>query len=151
MLSVIIATKDSERALVTTLAALVSGATAGIISEVLNLSGVNAGNYALDMSYSATALEALQSGGTSNAGIFIAELESGVWTDICSGSNLGLYNSAYTTPGEWGINPDNTVWVVVPSATTSGSFAVVPEPGTMALLAVALLSLIAYAWRKRKN
>jgi hypothetical protein len=32
----------------------------------------------------------------------------------------------------------------------SGSFAVVPEPGTLALLAGALLSLLAYAWRKRK-
>jgi hypothetical protein len=35
MLSVVIATKDSERALVPTLAALVPGATAGLISEVL--------------------------------------------------------------------------------------------------------------------
>lgn len=35
MLSVIIATRDSERALVPTLAALVPGATAGLISEVL--------------------------------------------------------------------------------------------------------------------
>jgi glycosyltransferase involved in cell wall biosynthesis len=39
MLSVIIATKDSERALVPTLSALVSGATAGIISEVLIADG----------------------------------------------------------------------------------------------------------------
>lgn len=39
MLSVIIATKDSERALVPTLAALVSGATAGIIREVLIADG----------------------------------------------------------------------------------------------------------------
>jgi glycosyltransferase involved in cell wall biosynthesis len=39
MLSVIIATSDSERALVPTLAALVSGATAGLISEVLVVDG----------------------------------------------------------------------------------------------------------------
>jgi glycosyltransferase involved in cell wall biosynthesis len=39
MLSVIIATKDSERALVPTLAALVSGATAGIIREVMIADG----------------------------------------------------------------------------------------------------------------
>ena len=39
MLSVIIATKDSERALVPTLSALVSGATAGMISEVLVADG----------------------------------------------------------------------------------------------------------------
>ena len=39
MLSVIIATKDAERALVPTLAALVSGATAGIIREVLIADG----------------------------------------------------------------------------------------------------------------
>jgi glycosyltransferase involved in cell wall biosynthesis len=39
MLSVIIPTLDSERALVPTLAALVSGATAGLISEVLLADG----------------------------------------------------------------------------------------------------------------
>jgi glycosyltransferase involved in cell wall biosynthesis len=39
MLSVIIATRDSERALVRTLAALVPGATAGLISEVLVADG----------------------------------------------------------------------------------------------------------------
>src|SRR5208283_3952707 len=39
MLSVIIATRDSERALVSTLAALVSGATAGLVSEVLVVDG----------------------------------------------------------------------------------------------------------------
>jgi glycosyltransferase involved in cell wall biosynthesis len=39
MLSVILATKDSEHALVPTLAALVSGATAGIIREVLIADG----------------------------------------------------------------------------------------------------------------
>ena len=39
MLSVIIPTQDSERALVPTLAALVSGATAGLISEVLIADG----------------------------------------------------------------------------------------------------------------
>jgi glycosyltransferase involved in cell wall biosynthesis len=39
MLSVIIATKDSERTLVPTLAALVSGATAGLISEVMIADG----------------------------------------------------------------------------------------------------------------
>jgi glycosyltransferase involved in cell wall biosynthesis len=39
MLSIIITTRDSERALVPTLAALVSGATAGLISEVLVADG----------------------------------------------------------------------------------------------------------------
>jgi glycosyltransferase involved in cell wall biosynthesis len=39
MLSVIIATLDSERALMPTLASLVSGATAGVISEVLVADG----------------------------------------------------------------------------------------------------------------
>ena len=39
MLSVIIATKDLERALVPTLGALVSGATAGVISEVMIADG----------------------------------------------------------------------------------------------------------------
>ncbi len=39
MLSVIVATRDSERALVPTLAALVPGATAGLVSEVLVIDG----------------------------------------------------------------------------------------------------------------
>ncbi|MGB7042665.1 MAG: glycosyltransferase, partial [Xanthobacteraceae bacterium] len=39
MLSVIISTHDSEQALVPTLAALVSGATAGLITEVLVADG----------------------------------------------------------------------------------------------------------------
>ena len=32
----------------------------------------------------------------------------------------------------------------------SGIGAPVPEPGTLALLAAGLVSLLAYAWRKRK-
>jgi len=47
MLSVIIATRDSERALVPTLAALVPGATAGLVSEVLIADGGSADDTAI--------------------------------------------------------------------------------------------------------
>jgi hypothetical protein len=32
----------------------------------------------------------------------------------------------------------------------NSEFAVIPEPGTLGLLVAGFLSLIAYAWRKRK-
>ncbi len=51
--------------------------------------------------------------------------------------------------GDWGVNPANdTAWAIVAGGTT-GEFAVVPEPGTLALLAAGALSL-AIAYRRRK-
>jgi hypothetical protein len=49
--------------------------------------------------------------------------------------------------GDYGVDTTTgTSWVVLNS---SGTFAV-PEPGTLGLLVAGFLSLIAYAWRKRK-
>jgi hypothetical protein len=56
-------------------------------------------------------------------------------------SNLANYVGAYGVDTATG-----TSWVVLNS---SGTFAV-PEPGTLGLLIAGFLSLIAYAWRKRK-
>lgn len=121
----------------------------GIISEVLTVSGITADSYVLNMSYDSVALKAL--GGTSTDGIYIAYLKDTTWTDICDGKNLGDYSSGtYADVGNWGVNTDGTVWVVTGNGNTNGSFAVVPEPNTLALLAGALLSLIVYAWRRRK-
>ena len=50
--------------------------------------------------------------------------------------------------GTWGVDTaDHVVWAVVDH---NSQFAVIPEPGTLALLAAGLLGLLAYAWRKRK-
>lgn len=132
------------------------GTGTGIISEVLTMSGVNStsSGYVLEMSYNVDALKLLTaSGSTATSGIYIAYLPnstSSTWTDLCLGKDKGAYSSTVTYAiGDWGLNSDNTIWVVTDK--TSGSFAIVPEPGTFALLTCAMLSLIAYAWRRRKN
>jgi len=52
------------------------------------------------------------------------------------------------TAGNDDLGNDDTVWAVVDGL--NGQFAVVPEPGTVTLLAAGGLSLLAYAWRRRK-
>jgi hypothetical protein len=60
---------------------------------------------------------------------------------------IGAWNND-TTLGDWGVNTaNNTVWAVV---NHNSEFAVVPEPSTFILLAVAI-SLIGYAWRRRRG
>ena len=118
---------------------------------MVTIGGLNltTANYGLDLSYSPTALAALGNGSTSTSGVYVAYLNGTTWTDISTGAEYGFYTDGLAV-GSWGINTSNdTIWVVTDH--TAGSFAVVPEPGTLALLAAALLSLIAYAWRKRKN
>ena len=124
----------------------------GLISDVLNVSGVTTttGKYGLSMSYSQSALDLLA--GVANAnegGVYVAWYSNGTWDRISTGAKCGSYNDSLAV-GSWGINTStDTIWVVTNHA--AGSFAVVPEPGTLTLLAGAFLSLIAYAWRKRKN
>ena len=106
-----------------TAAELLGGAGAiPLVSDVINIAGIGGGDtYSLMMCYDATALGARAPS--------LGEWESGVWTPL-----------AGTVSG-------NTVTALV---TGPGEFAVIPEPGTLVLLATGLLGLLAYAWRKRK-
>lgn len=136
-----------------------------LASEVLNLTGMEtSGSYTdkfvLQMKYEENELY----GGASNesalataGSIHLAWLDGGVWKNAILGNdgpNSGLTNvqggwatagSSTMTLGDWGVDTaNNVVWAVI---NHNGQFAVVPEPGTWALLVGALLSLIAYAWR----
>lgn len=122
-------------------------ASMGIISEVLTLTGVNTDKYGLSLTYDTNALTSLGSSETS--GIYVAWYDSATssWDKISTGVKYDSYSDSLLV-GSWGIDTTtNTIWVVTDK---TGSFAIVPEPGTLAMLVGALLGLIAYAWRKRK-
>ena len=59
---------------------------------------------------------------------------------------------AGSVSGLLGASPTGTIDGLSATLSVSGSdlvLTVVPEPGTLALLAAGLLGLLAYAWRKR--
>ncbi len=59
---------------------------------------------------------------------------------------VGAWNGEMTL-GDWGVNTANhTVWAVLDH---NSEFAVVPEPGTFALLGVGAIGLFGWAWRRR--
>jgi hypothetical protein len=62
-----------------------------------------------------------------------------------SDSNIGTYLGDY---GVWTSTSGDYAWAVV---NHNSEFAVIPEPSTLGLLVAGFLSLIAYAWRKRRN
>ena len=82
-------------------------------------------------------------------------LDGSTWVNAIAGNssqaNDLFVNSGYDgnlTLGHYGVDTVNdVVWAVVDH---NSPFAVIPEPGTLALLAAGLLGLLAYAWRKRR-
>ena len=124
------------------------GKGTGFISEVLNLSGLNAARYGLSLTFDTDALANLGAG-TSTGGVYVAWSADGStnWEKVSLGSASSSYSDSLAA-GSWGLTGTNTIWVVTDH--TNGSFVVVPEPGTLALLSVALLSLAAYVWRRNK-
>ena len=138
-----------------------------LISDVLDLSGMKLDGtgqtspFVLQMTYNPSLLP-LGAGSeglwASNQWLYLGWLNPN--TDTWQNAVLGNYGSTNdtfvgvgawsgdTTLGDWGVNTaTDTVWAVV---NHNSEFAVVPEPSTLILLAVAI-SLIGYAWQRRRG
>ena len=128
-----------------------------LASDIVNLTGIaNGTDYVVQMNYDPSVFTnsvAL----ADNQGVYLATLntETGKWVNAASFNGLTpdfvgavAWNSQDTTPGEWGVNPTtNQAWAVV---NYDAEFAVVPEPGTLALLGVAGLLLIPVLRRRKR-
>jgi autotransporter-associated beta strand protein len=137
-----------------------------LASDLLTVNDSNSSAYALEISYDGSQLV----GPTSKA--FVLEDVSNKWilaagnethgssvttameccqesfSTFLSDNNLTTLSNLTNYVGAYGVDTaNNTSWVILNS---SGTFAV-PEPGTLALLVAGFLSLIAYAWRRRKT
>ena len=145
----------------------------GLVSDVVDLSGigvvdgqtrngsVHTDTFVLQMNYNPLTISART--GMSEVAAAQAELiqldsldeADGQWEPAVLG-NFGSGNDDFVgaepwngdmTLGDWGVNVQtHTVWAVLDH---NSQFAVVPEPGTLTLLGVGALGLLACAWRRR--
>lgn len=129
-----------------------------LVSEVLNLtgmhviSGTQTDTFALQMSYDPASLVAGEKP-------MLGWLDPGdsKWKNAVAGDIGGTPtfhdNVAWSSSmvlGDYGYYSSGSTYVAWAVVDHNGQFAVIPEPGTLALLATAFISLLAYAWRKRK-
>jgi fibronectin-binding autotransporter adhesin len=112
--------------------ALTSGWTANpgeYFSDILTLEGTGSGNtYVLSMEYS---------GAFGDMNIWYRDTVNDPFVPLGT-TSLGqqAWNSSFTTPGQYGIDPStSTVWVVTDH---NSQFVVVPEPTSLAALAAAI-------------
>ena len=149
-----------------------------LISDVVNVTGITAGTadaYVLQMSFSPSQLTS-GSGSVAaefNGGyLFLATLSGGTWENATAvgvngpaGINAGVKqnmswsnflsgkdgDALSTLIGSWGVDTANNVaWAVIDYG-NNNQFAVVPEPGTLLLLAAGALALAPVIRRRRRR
>jgi hypothetical protein len=134
-----------------------------LVSDVVDLTGMPAGTYVLQMSYDPTAPNLSGNDGALAAAgkLYLAYNNAGVWQNAIAGNtgfNSSMLSTASpqfhdgawagdTTLNDWGVDTStDTVWAVLNHAS---EFAVVPEPATMAFLLLGGLAMSATALRRR--
>jgi fibronectin-binding autotransporter adhesin len=109
-----------------------------LISDVANVTdSVSGSSFTLTLSYDVATLTSRGFSASDTSDIYIAYWDGTAWEALAST-----------------VNTSNTTVSAVVSGSIAASatqFAVVPEPGALALLAGVSLSLIAFAWRKRRK
>jgi hypothetical protein len=142
-----------------------------LASDVVNLQGVN-GIFALQMSYSPgveSAADAAYDGPHGDLYLGWFDPANQKWRNAANRSlslgpdSKGPFQGSFADfwsqqpsdaqlpsyLGDWGVDiDDHTAWAVLDGL--NGQFAVVPEPGTMAMVAAGALAFLPLLWRRRK-
>ena len=119
---------------------------AGLVSDVLDASGLNGDKYVLQLQYDEAAAIA-QFGSESNLMLAWLNPATGLWQNAVDGNTggapthiVGAYDPATNfVLGEWGVDPaSNTVWAVVDHNSEFGvsNFTAAPDPASLAMLSL---------------
>ncbi|MDD4889025.1 MAG: PEP-CTERM sorting domain-containing protein [Phycisphaerae bacterium] len=127
--------------------------TGFLVSDVLKLTGILSGDlYVLQMTYSEAAVTAL--GKTeADLGLLYSADDGASWLSAGTGVNMGAYDTAYIDYGNvWGVDTNkNVAWAVLDHNSQFAVGLVVPEPATMAFLAIGGIAILGGAIRRRRT